>query len=346
MNAGILANFLAGVSGSLMLVEESRATAKAITAADSGKLLTFTADLAQPMPSFKSLPLNWCIITQVATSVAVALTPFGSETIDARSSYTSYGGETRLWYRSATELRSIVIKGFEVIYTANNTWIKPPGYPVFELEIFSAGGSGESRTAAGPAAGGCGGGAFYAQIPAAKFGDSETLVVGAGGIGVSGNTIGNNGGYSDVTLTGISSSIRVIGGLGGSSGVAKIGGALRLDLVTGVAISATDTYGFAASAPAGLGGFADCIFGGGAANPNGAAARGGHSLYGGGAGASIDSAPTAKSPGGSYIAGNGGNANAAGSGSAGTAPCGGGGASITGTSGAGARGEIRIRGRV
>lgn len=86
----------------------------------------------------------------------------------------------------------------QVVFTAAGTYTKPANLKGVIVEVVSGGsaGGGANITAAGQASagsGGAGGGYSRVWIPAASIGASETVGVGAGGVGVSAGTGGAGG---------------------------------------------------------------------------------------------------------------------------------------------------------
>lgn len=263
----------------------------------------------------------WCYIRNSGT---------GDITIpasDGRTNWIMYPGEVRLFQCDGTVLRSIVIAPFNKTFTASGNFIKPPGYSLFKALVWSGGSSGQRSGGGSSAAGGGAGGFFPFDIVEGLLGNSEAVVVGAGGAAkISSGETPNPGGASS------------LGGkfvVNGSSGFGLNGGGVEFG---------GQSSGFS-GAPQGTFG-SSSTYGGGAPS-NDAAQNSGSSVFGGGAGGSINASGVIRSPGTSQYGGNGGAASDTGNGSDGQAPAGGGGATRTGTrSGAGARGEVRIYGVV
>lgn len=291
----------------------------------------------------------WCILSNSGTG-EITLEPNGAELIDGLTNYIMYPGEARMVICDAgLSLRTIILKGFSTTYSAGvSTFTKPPGYSQFGGLAWAGGGSGGKSGSANNTGGGGGGACVPFTLPAASFGASELVTVGAGGaaVGAAGN--GNPGGS-----TTIGSLVTAFGGgAGGGNGAADRyggsgGGALSAGL-TGTAspvIGGSPTFSTASElANFGFGGGASggaSAYGGAGGSIGGVAA--GSSLYGGAGGAGGAAAPAAA--GTSKFGGSGGAGGDAASGTAGTVPGGGGGGTRTGaTSGAGAAGQLRIWG--
>lgn len=189
-------------------------------------------------------------------------------------------------------------------FTADGTWTKPVGARFVMVELISAGGGGGSGrrgaalTARAGGGGGGGGGFIVRFFPATAVGVTETVTVGAGGIGATGITVdstngiyGGAGGYTSFGshavvygAAGTQSGGGTVNGYGGAAG--GYGGlSTALLLVTGE------------TAPSGSGTGASGVrgeFGGGSgAQSNVSAVRSGgisiHAGGGGGAGGAITS---------------------------------------------------------
>ena len=129
-------------------------------------------------------------------------------------------------------VQTVNIQEFTTVGTS--TWTKPVGARYVEVLIYGGGGGGgsgrrRSASTANAATGGAGGGAgarVEFRVPATNLANTETVVVGAGGIGGAAQTInetdgifGGTGGNSQ-----FGSSVIVIGGSGGSGGSTSLGG--------------------------------------------------------------------------------------------------------------------------
>lgn len=338
MNLGLIGAWYTELLTQLPLVEDPKTAAFTLLATDSGKIINCSGTFAIQFPSVKALATNWATIIQNTSTGALTVTPFGTETVDAKSTYVMYSSEARLYYRGATEIKSIVLSGFDHAFTTvgANNFVKPPGYTTFEGEIWNGGNSGAKSSAGNQALGGGGGGCFPFRIAAALMASTEVITVGDGGAAVAtASTAGNVGGISSIGTWLVMS----------MPANAYDGSSITPGLISGGNASTGFEHQTINPAPdaAAIG---RILYGGSAPSSN-ASAGSGSTVYGGAAGGSVDAAGTIRAPGTSLQGGNGGAASAAGSGTAGTAPGGGGGPTQTGAaSGAGARGEVRIRGKV
>jgi hypothetical protein len=286
---------------------------------------TFT----QTFDACATLGSGWYAFIRNAGTGDITLDPNGAELIDGLSSYIMYPGEVRFVQCDGTTLTTFVIQGFNRTFTATGTFVKPPGYQIFEGEIWNGGSSGAKAASGNVANGGGGGGMTPFTLPASMFAASETMTVGAGGLGVS--VIGN-------------------GNIGGASSI----GTILVMKAAAAATSGSSLSGAATTAiPVGFEGVQGnqnpavlAIYGGGGPCSNTSGATFQSSIYGGAAGMSQLSTGLGGPLGVSIFGGNGGTATGSGTAGAGVAPGGGGGGTTGTTSGAGARGEIRIRGRV
>lgn len=250
------------------------------------------------------------------------------------------------------------------VFTGSGTWTKPAsGVNDFVfIQAWGAGGGGGGSVTGGTSRQGAGGGGgAYAE---AKFRLSdllatETVTIGAGGVGnsaaagsVGGNTTfgahltafgGGGGGQGNSSVGGGAGGAGVTSvGNSGGVGTAGAGGSL-LGGASGSSGS-DSTFGGGGGATAGNGAGGNSYYGGGGGGSNGGV--GGNSIYGGGGGG----AGSAGAGGlGSLYGGTGGAGfnGATGVGNPGVAPAGGGGGSTdNGTAnragGAGARGEVRV----
>ena len=249
-------------------------------------------------------------------------------------------------------------------FNASATWTKPVGFPStsqVRLQSWAGGASGGAANA-GVGAGGAGAGGGYNErfVSLSEMGATETVTVGAGGLGVT-NANGNAGGNSSIgsLLTayggGRGGGVGAVNGSGGGSpSISSVGGNASGNTpgVAGAPISLSNIYagvdgatGSAAAKPATpltvfLAGGAG---GGGGSTAAVAGGDGGSSIWGGGGGGGASGASTV-GVGGTSTYGGAGGAGATGAANAtnGTAPGGGGGGSEDGTSGPGAAGRVII----
>ena len=214
-------------------------------------------------------------------------------------------------------------------FSSSGTWNKP-GYGTMALiEVWAGGGSGGSRTTTGLTGGGAGGGYNSRIIPLSSLGETETVTIGDGGVGVSGNSNGNPGGN-----TSFGSYVSAYGGGAGQNDPATVtggtgGGSIAAEIPTTPISGAGGTNA--------AGGHGELSGGGAGGNFDGGKAN-----KGGGGGAGTNSGSGAGAGGTSVNGGAGGAGNTAGSATAGSVPGGGGGGSNTGTSGAGGKGQARV----
>lgn len=272
---------------------------------------------------------------------------------DGVSNWKQYPGEVRRFHYDGASLQSVVLKAFAITFTATGTFTKPPRYNYFSGMGWGDGGGGARNTAGSVNIGGGGGGACVPfELPASAFGATETITIGTGGLGATTNANGATGAGSSIgTLItfyaggggGFENSRGGGGGGAVSAGAtAGSGGQPRANTLAS-AESSGESFG------GGNGGASDgnpSYYGGGGGG-SGNAAAGGASQFGGGGGGGVISTGAAGAGGVSKFGGSGGAAGLSASGTDGTAPGGGGGATYNGArAGNGARGEIRITGRV
>lgn len=102
--------------------------------------------------------------------------------------------------------------------TGANTWTKPSAGNWALVEMWGAGGSG-SREPSGAVDGGGGGGYLQFLVPLSALNSSETVTVGAGGLGKTGsNQAGSAGGNTTFTIAGVIGAQTNGGSGGGTSG--------------------------------------------------------------------------------------------------------------------------------
>jgi hypothetical protein len=335
-------------SATSSIVRSARTSNTILGPADSGTFIDITSGtFTQTFTAAATLTSGWYCYVRNSGTGDITLDPNGAELIDGLTSYKMYPNETRLIQCTGTAFTSIVLTPYLKSFTASATWTKPPGYSAHGGFIWSAGGSGQKSGGSGTLGiGGCGGGCFPFRLPSASYGATEVVTVGAGGVAQTSTAAGNQGGYSSMGIGGGTNDIRVAGGFGGSNVAGgQIGGAVRINTTTNVAFNSNSVTanGFEAGLANGVSP-ANTVWGG-AANCVDGFTNAGSSIYGGGAGACVDTSNIVHNPGGSFLGGNGGSASTNTSGTAGSAKGGGGGATQTGTgSGAGGDGQIDIGG--
>jgi hypothetical protein len=325
------------ISSSPTIVRSTITANTTLVAANASTFVDVTSGtITLAFTAAATLGSGWfCYIRNSGTG-DTRLDPNASELIDGLTSYIMYPGEARLVQCTGTAFTSVVLSGFTRTFTTSGTFVKPPGYLIFEAFVWSGGCSGGRSNSA--IRGGPGGGGFPFTLPAANVASSETVTVGSGGTAQTGaDNSGNAGGASSIgTLA------EVAGAQATQAGNISIPGYGALVVNSGTLYDS----GFAAGRDNSS--VATSTVYGGASGPNNGSVDSGSSFYGGAAGGSHDGT-TARLAGTSKYGGNGGNASVTANGVDGTAPGGGGGSAKTSTStqsGAGARGEIRIRGVV
>lgn len=164
-------------------------------------------------------------------------------------------------------------------FTSSGTWTKPAGTTFVMVELIAGGGGGANQTASGSAAGGAGGEYVSYIFLAADLGATETVTIGAGGLGGA-NGGNNNGSVGGDTTFGSHATAK-----GGNGAVTGSGGSPGRALDTTTSDNAINDIFIYTAGPGGLSAGHNSVLGG----------------AGGGGGASIDR------PGGvSEFAGNGG----------------------------------------
>jgi hypothetical protein len=304
-----------------------------LAAGDLGNFIDVTSGtFTQTFTAAATLGSGWFVYYRNSGTGDVTLDPNLSETIDGLTSFVMYPGEARIIQCDGSAFRTILLETGSRTYTADGTFVVPPGISGIRAQIIGGGGGGAggNTTAGSNGVGSAGGGGALREIlvtpPAA--GTSMTVTVGVGGTAGSAGGAGGAGGTS--TFAGFSAGgggAGARGGSGGGGGWASVGGNgsvgtnadggtpnfnLGGAVLSGTVAGVTGTFGGGGAASSG-----NAEYGGGGGQAGG-------SLYGGGGGG----------PGGSL--GNAGNAAgrcgfySSGSGSAGGA---GGGAGSNGTAG-------------
>lgn len=217
-------------TGVAKLARSARTSNTKIIAADRGSLVDFTGGTwTQTFDPAANLGAGWWLHLRNSGAGDVTLQAAGAEQIDGRNSYVVYPGEARLLQSDGTTIRSTVLASFSKVFTASQPFLPPPGYAWFDAAGLGGAGGGAGGGTARPgvediyAGGGGGGGAFFERrIAANALAPSETVTIGAGGVGGTGAPAGSNltsgslGGAGGDTLFG--AHFRARGGLGGQPG--------------------------------------------------------------------------------------------------------------------------------
>lgn len=325
----------------LGITTNPQSTGYTLLASDINKIVSLTGTAAQTFAftAAATLGSGWFCYIQNNSTAALTLDPNASELIDSLTSYIMYPNEVRLVQCSGTAFTTIILTPFSMVWASAGsfTFMRPPGYNWFDNELISGGGSGSARATTGNTAGGSGGAWGQFLMPASAYvaiGSTETVIVGASVTGVTGNTSGNQGNTSSVTVNGVTYS--VLAGTGATTaalGSATTGGAVGSFLLT--------NYTFTPTTEASTGA---------ACNASNVPAQSGtiNGSRAPGAGGAVSSTAGGVRTGGlSSGAGAGGAAglNTGGNGTGGSAPGGGGGGAVQGgTSGGGAAGQVTVRG--
>lgn len=305
----------------------ARTSNTALVDADCGKWIDITSGSFTQTFGTRS-PGWWCVLGNSGTG-DIGLTTDGV-------TYSMYPQEKRYVIYDGTNDYTILINGYYRTFTTSGTWTKPPGYRFHEGEVDGPGGSGRRGATGTVRTGGGGGARSPFRFPSAALSATESIVMGSPGAAVATNDTNGADGGNATFKTVVSQ-----GGKGGSASAA-VGGAAFFDATnvnnntarTGANTSSTFDDGSEWYA----------LYGGGGSRI-GSPARG-RTVFGGGAGDSIDAGDVLRPGLGSLYGSQGGTTNAAGTSiTAGTGPGAGGAASTNGTaSGAGIRGEVRIWG--
>ena len=309
------------------VVRSARTANTILAAADNSTLIDITSGtFSQTFTAAATLGSGWfCYIRNSGTG-DITLDPNSTELIDGLTTYIMYPNEVRLVQCDGSAFTSIVLTAFSKTFTATDTFVTPPRYTAFDMQLWAGGGSGR-KSSSGETGGGGGGSCAVYRKNNSSMSASESVTIAAGGTAVTvADTSGNVGGNS--TFSGVTA-------FGGNAGVTTTTNSRGGSAFSNSSEGAISTvYGGQTSATAGY-------MGGG----YGALSSASFSVFGGGGGGSISTADNLII-GSTIFGGAGGVAALAGAGGvAGTAPGGGGGATRTGTaSGAGARGELRILG--
>lgn len=234
----------------------------------------------------------------------------------------------------------------EQIFTASGTWTKPASFSPNSFVIIQAWGAGGGGGRDGSAPGGSGGGGgTYVErtLRLAELGATETVTIGAGGIGRTASS-GNGTDGGTTTFGALVTAYGGAGGGGGGSAAGELAGGgggpisvgSRAGAVMGGGYKSATTEVFPNLWGGGSGGY-----GGGVA---GAGADGQSTTYGG-AGGGAGTSTASPIAGGTSLFGGAGGTGGDGSpaATAGTAPAGGGGGGVGSNGADGARGEVRVR---
>jgi hypothetical protein len=288
-------------------------------AADRSKYIVATAGYVQILAPAATLGDGWfCFMKNSVQNALVTIDPDASELIDGLGECGMYPNEVRMIFCDGAAFKTIVLSPFFAVYTASDTFYKPPGYSLFAGLIWG-GGSPGGRGAVSNYGGGGGACAPFTKT-ASSVGATESVVVGSSTGGRT--TDGAPPAGSDSSFLGFTAK----GGVGGSGGY---GG------------KAYDIGPSGGNAITGGGGLNLLTLYGGAPGNDGTAGIG--SVYGGGGGG--NTANTAATP--TIFGGTGGVGANSTNGGDGVAPGGGGGATTSGTkSGDGARGQVWVWGIV
>jgi hypothetical protein len=310
----------------------ARSSNTSLSNADKGKFIDITSGtFTQTFDAVASIGGSWHVWIRNSSSGDITLDPSGAELIDGLTSYIMYPGEARLVMCDGAALKSAVIRPFYKVFSSSGNFVKPPGYQLFEGLAWGAGGGGGSNGAGGRGGGGGGGQCWPFALAAASLSVSEAVTIGAGGPGGSSAT-GTAGGS-----TTLGALVTAVGGSPGQGGTSGDGGG-------GQGGSRTTVSNMFSTATSGT---LTTDYGGAAGGAGGASgAVGNSSVYGGAGGGGATDSGTPNQGGTSTYGGNGGQGTNAG-GTNGTAPAGaGGGGKNTSAGGNGARGELRIWGKV
>lgn len=346
-----------GAAGTLSQTVVERTSNTIITNADKGKLIKASGTWTQTFAAAATFDADFFIDYENTSTGDITHDPDGAELIDGRTTYAQYGAEIRRIRKTqaGTGLESSILKPFYKAWTATAASQPiPPGYRYFGGLLWGGGGAGANLSGGKPSGGG-GGACVPFNLPAASFGTTENITIGATAAGVVTSNLGTNGNNSS-----LGSLVTAYGGGGGGNSAASPGGAGGGALSGGAATTTSPSVGggpagSSGSSNAGFGGAGgataaaggDSAYGGASGGGGNGTFAGGNSLYGGAGGGASNTSVSAAG-GTSRFGGAGGAGGAGGNGTDGTAPGGGGGAAsaAASTSGAGARGELRMWGVV
>ncbi|MBF6630645.1 MAG: hypothetical protein ITG01_05790 [Comamonas sp.] len=182
------ANVRAAVLANSRIQRVARTSNTQLQAADSGKLIDITSGtFTQTFAAVATLGNGWWCYLQNSGTGDITI-----PSSDGRNNWIMYPGEVRLFQCDGTTLRSVVVKGFYRVFTTSGTFIKPPGYAAFEGLLWGGGCSGSGGALIVSPGGPCE--RFF--ISFADLSESTSVVIGAGGLGITGPAAGNPGGVS------------------------------------------------------------------------------------------------------------------------------------------------------
>jgi hypothetical protein len=242
-----------------------------------------------------TLPAAGSVVRPITSATAndVTLAAASGELIDGLASYPMYGGEVRLVQCDGTTLTTTVLSAFTKAFTASGTFIRPPRYRQFLVELWGAGGgggSGSSGATPSNAKGGGGGGGGYTSLNVSfsAMPLRTDVSVGAGGAG--GNAVNGSAGNA-----GTAGGNTTFGGLAIAGGGTQGSGGTSAGVIGGGGVGGYGQYqnSIQSSGQGNLygGGSATnnammmSIYGGGAGGTENSAGKAGISIYGGGGGA-------------------------------------------------------------
>lgn len=213
--------------------------------------------------------------------------------------------------------------------TGTFTWTKPAGVTTVIVFCWGGGGAGAADNSYG-GSGGAGAACVITALAAADLSSSETVTVGAGGLGTSSDGYGQSGANSS-----FGSHVTGYGGLGGFRNNSQDDDYAEGSRAWGIGDYDSGVLGFDVDARD--------IFSGGAGGRGGSSVRsGGNAVFGGAGGGGAPLSGSAVSGGTSVFGGNGGAGVENGSAGSGSQPGGGGGGTEDGVAGSGGDGAVWV----